>query len=122
MAGLEKNEPATGSIPASDLKKVDSTMDESDLDSSPHYELDGIHDGLQFPTEHERQTLRRVADTIPWNAYRESTISSRTHPKSATLVIAIVELAERFSFYGSSVVFVCHHRFFNGLGAHRFLD
>jgi len=53
------------------------------------YELDGIHDGLVFPTEEERMTLRRVSDFIPWNAY----------------LIAIVELAERFSFYGSSVVF-----------------
>lgn len=50
---------------------------------------DGIHDDLVFPTEEERLTLRRVADTIPWNAY----------------LIAFVELAERFSFYGSSVVF-----------------
>ena len=31
---------------------------------------DGIHDGLEFPTDEERQTLRRVSDTIPWNAYR----------------------------------------------------
>ncbi|RDB16581.1 putative peptide transporter ptr2 [Hypsizygus marmoreus] len=52
-------------------------------------ELDGIHDGLVFPTEEERVSLRRVADSVPWNAY----------------LIAIVELAERFSFYGSSVVF-----------------
>ncbi|KAK0199819.1 POT family-domain-containing protein [Desarmillaria ectypa] len=52
-------------------------------------ELDGIHDGLEFPTEEEIDTLRRVSDTIPWNAY----------------LIAIVEMAERFSFYGSTVVF-----------------
>jgi len=51
--------------------------------------VDGIHDDLEFPTDEERATLRRVADTIPWNAY----------------LIAFVELAERFSFYGSSVVF-----------------
>ncbi|KAG5638605.1 hypothetical protein H0H81_011495 [Sphagnurus paluster] len=51
--------------------------------------LDGIHDGLTFPTEEERLTLRRVPDSIPWNVY----------------LIALVELAERFSFYGSSVVF-----------------
>jgi POT family proton-dependent oligopeptide transporter len=31
---------------------------------------DGIHDGLEFPTEEEKMALRRVADTIPWNAYR----------------------------------------------------
>ncbi|KAF8870038.1 peptide transporter PTR2A [Infundibulicybe gibba] len=63
-------------------------------DASPggrdtEHELDGIHDGLEFPTEHERETLRRVPDSIPWNAY----------------LIAFVELAERFSFYGCSVVF-----------------
>ena len=28
-------------------------------------ELDGIHDGLIFPTEDERLTLRRVPDSIP---------------------------------------------------------
>jgi len=32
---------------------------------------DGIHDGLEFPTEEEKETLRRVADAIPWNAYRQ---------------------------------------------------
>lgn len=37
-----------------------------------HHEPDGIHDGLTFPTQEERETLRRVADTIPWNAYRTS--------------------------------------------------
>lgn len=52
-------------------------------------EFDGIHDGLVFPTEEERATLRRVSDAIPWNAY----------------LIALIEMAERFSFYGCSVVF-----------------
>ncbi|KAF8635253.1 hypothetical protein AX15_000479 [Amanita polypyramis BW_CC] len=63
--------------------------DSSERLGSPEYELDGIHDGLEFPTEEERTILRRVPDTIPWGAY----------------LIAIVESAERFSFYGSSVVF-----------------
>ncbi|KAJ7176328.1 peptide transporter PTR2A [Mycena crocata] len=53
------------------------------------HEIDGIHDGLVCPTEEERATLRRVGDKIPWNAY----------------LIAIVELAERFSYYGAGVVF-----------------
>lgn len=57
--------------------------------SDLEHELDGIHDGLEFPTEEEKRTLRRVADSIPWAAY----------------MIALVELAERFSFYGCSVVF-----------------
>jgi POT family proton-dependent oligopeptide transporter len=32
---------------------------------------DNIHDGLVFPTAEERATLRRVPDSIPWNAYRQ---------------------------------------------------
>ncbi|KAG5339838.1 hypothetical protein C0989_003347 [Termitomyces sp. Mn162] len=43
--------------------------------------LDGIHDALEFPTEEERETLRRVPDSLPWSAY----------------LIALIELAERFS-------------------------
>lgn len=44
--------------------------DHLESDAASH-ELDGIHDGLEFPTDEERMTLRRVPDTIPWNAYRE---------------------------------------------------
>jgi len=120
MAGLDKDD--TG-IP-SDLEKIDSATYGAHLPSAFHHELDGIHDGLDFPSEHERQTLRRVADTVPWNAYRKFTyiFPSRTHSDNVASVIAIIELAERFSFYGSSVVFVGHHNFFRGLGADCFLD
>jgi len=50
-----------------DVKKLSS----DDQIVSPFYEDDGIHDGLEFPTEEERHTLRRVSDTIPWTAYSE---------------------------------------------------
>ena len=46
---------------------------DDNIASSIDHELDGIHDGLVFPNEHERETLRRVSDTIPWNAYCKST-------------------------------------------------
>ncbi|KAI1798166.1 oligopeptide transporter [Ganoderma leucocontextum] len=61
----------------------------SPVSSSHSHELDGIHDGLEFPTEEEKKTLRRVADALPWAAY----------------LIAFCELAERFSYYGTTVVF-----------------
>ena len=80
MAGIEKDGRGIVSLPASDLKKLDSAIYESDLESSFHHELDGIHGGLGFPTEHERQTLRRIPDTLPCNAYRESTIYSLSQP------------------------------------------
>jgi POT family proton-dependent oligopeptide transporter len=43
----------------------------------------------EFPTEEELHTLRRVADHIPLKVY----------------TLAFVELCERFSYYGSTVVF-----------------
>jgi POT family proton-dependent oligopeptide transporter len=45
--------------------------------------------GEDFPTEEELHTLRRVADHIPWRVY----------------TIAFIELCERFSYYGTTVVF-----------------
>ncbi|KIM46804.1 hypothetical protein M413DRAFT_263342 [Hebeloma cylindrosporum] len=84
-SAIPKDEAALAS--AIDMKNNDSVSVEKNTEED--HELDGIHDGLEFPTEEERATLRRVPDSIPWNAY----------------LIAVVELAERFSFYGSSVVF-----------------
>ncbi|KAJ7662520.1 POT family-domain-containing protein [Mycena polygramma] len=91
MAGLQTD---VGAIAAQsealafDDKKA--LSEEKSFDShSEEHENDGVHDGLIFPTEEERLTLRRVSDKVPWNAY----------------LIASVEAAERFSFYGSSVVF-----------------
>lgn len=42
----------------------------------------------EVPTEEEYHTLRRVPDKIPWRVY----------------TIAFVELCERFSYYGTTVV------------------
>lgn len=39
--------------------------------SSHEHELDGIHDGLELPTEEEKRTLRHVSDAVPWSAYCE---------------------------------------------------
>jgi POT family proton-dependent oligopeptide transporter len=54
-------------------KKLSGSMDADYLDS----DVDSIHEGLQFPTAEEMLSLRRVSDTIPWNAYREY-VSLRT--------------------------------------------
>ncbi|KAF7329107.1 Peptide transporter PTR2A [Mycena kentingensis (nom. inval.)] len=90
MAGLQTD--GTAPIAAlSHVAAIEKRDSYSDTVQSPKgetfHEPDGIHDGLIFPTEVERNTLRRVSDSIPWNAY----------------LIATVELAERFSFYGCSV-------------------
>ena len=44
--------------------------------------------GEDFPTEEEIATLHRISDKIPWKAY----------------TVAFVELCERFSYYGTTVV------------------
>ncbi|KAJ6479566.1 peptide transporter PTR2A [Mycena sanguinolenta] len=70
--------------------------------SSKLYPIDGIHDGLVCPTEEELATLRHVGDAIPWNAY----------------LIAVVELAERFSYYGAGVVFTNFIQYPLPVGSH----
>ncbi|KAF7369698.1 putative peptide transporter ptr2 [Mycena venus] len=92
MAGLQPVDVDAFAAQSEVLKHNEKTFkasDEKSFTDSAVEADDGIHDGLVFPTDEERQTLRRVSDTVPWNAY----------------LIAMVEAAERFSFYGSSVVF-----------------
>ena len=33
-------------------------------------DIDGVHVGLEFPSEKDLVTLRRVSDDIPWSAFR----------------------------------------------------
>ncbi len=61
-------------------KKLDRSEDHVVSSAASHeHELDGIHDGLEFPSDDERYTLRRVADAVPWNAYCESHQSLFAH-------------------------------------------
>ncbi len=55
------------------------------------YDYDSEGDQGEYPTEEELHSLRRVADKIPWRVY----------------TLAFVELVERFSYYGSTVVCKC---------------
>lgn len=72
MSGIQHDDGALVAISEVKHAHVDEKRDvESRSTSDSEPELDGIHDGLEFPTEEEKLTLRRVADTIPWNAYRE---------------------------------------------------
>jgi proton-dependent oligopeptide transporter, POT family len=46
------------------------------------------------PTDEERQTLRKVADKLPWSAF----------------LVALVELCERFAYYGLTGPFQVRER------------
>ncbi|KAI0764944.1 oligopeptide transporter [Fomes fomentarius] len=90
MAGLDADKDIIAGL--AEAKRHELELEKrgiSPVESAHEQELDGIHDGLEFPTEEEKRTLRRVSDNIPWSAY----------------LIATCELAERFSYYGSTVVF-----------------
>jgi len=57
-------------------------------EQAAYFDYESGPDG-PIPTEEELHTLRRVSDKIPWGVY----------------TIAFVELCERFSYYGTTVVF-----------------
>ena len=76
MAGLQVDDAAIAAYAEAERNNYISEKkfhDSSDqvISSAASQELDGIHDGLEFPTDEERDTLPRVADRVPWNAYRE---------------------------------------------------
>ena len=55
--------------------------------SATQFDADGEY---EIPTEEDKLNLRRVSGQIPWSAY----------------TVAFVELCERFSYYGTTAVFV----------------
>lgn len=84
-------------------KKLSADDVESEIAS---HELDGIHDGLEFPTDEERATLRRVPDTIPWNAYREFPTESQDPSSVALIVCLSFQLSPSWSFANDSPTMV----------------
>lgn len=91
MAGLGENPVALAEVQPHEKLAYDRTLQKKGtISDETSDKADSIHEGLEFPTEEELITLRRVSDTIPWTAY----------------MIAVVELAERFSYYGANAVFV----------------
>ena len=70
MAGLQADNDILAGL--AEAKRDELELEKKGISpaSSTHEpELDGVHDGLEFPTEEEKSTLRRVSDTIPWSAY-----------------------------------------------------
>ncbi|TDL26999.1 PTR2-domain-containing protein [Rickenella mellea] len=91
MAGLQTDDAVVAGLAEAkhDEFLYEKKLGHSDVASTDGSIHDGVHDGLELPTEDEKATLRRVPDKIPWNAY----------------TVAFIELAERFSYYGTTVVF-----------------
>lgn len=92
MAGLQTDDAVIGGLAHATKDEYEYEKKhvgaDSDIADSLHH-TDGPSPDGAHPTEEERIQLRRVPDSIPWAAY----------------LIAFIELAERFSYYGSTVVF-----------------
>lgn len=61
MADIFKQQSQIG-----ELEEKRSTLSHQ---TSDEQELNHLYDGLEFPTDEEKAVLRRVSDTIPWNAF-----------------------------------------------------
>jgi hypothetical protein len=71
-----------GDLPPAE-SRTNALQDPDDFEFDPAAEVRDAS-ALQYPTDIELKTLKRVADELPWSAF----------------LIAIVELCERFAFYG----------------------
>lgn len=66
---------------------MDNTIMEQFHDKEKGDDLQGTDsDDTGTPTKEEKQTLRKVPDKLPWSAF----------------LVALVELCERFAYYGLS--------------------
>ncbi|KAJ5129149.1 Major facilitator superfamily domain general substrate transporter [Penicillium bovifimosum] len=83
LAEVAKSHAATHDIGLDE--KLDPVTVTSGTDGSYDEALDRV-----YPTDEELNTLRRISDKVPWSAY----------------TVAFVELCERFSYYGTTAVFV----------------
>lgn len=97
--GLDLAEVAKSNVPqVLDVPAAQGLIDEKNektlvIDDNPVHSSDGSirgPEGEEYPTAEEIETLRRVCGVVPWSAY----------------TIAFVELCERFSYYGTTAVFV----------------
>ncbi|KAL5526292.1 hypothetical protein ACEPAF_8015 [Sanghuangporus sanghuang] len=89
MAAYPADDAALAGLSEANRAEIDSEKTPStesiNQPSLAHHHVDGT----EIPTEEDMVSLRRIPDTLPFRAY----------------MIAYVELAERFSYYGSTVVF-----------------
>jgi proton-dependent oligopeptide transporter, POT family len=79
--------PPLGTV--DELKAGKGSIDVTNARDSSHGDDGLLDDDYPMPTEEELRTLRRVSGKINWAAYS----------------VAICELGERFSYYGSSILY-----------------
>lgn len=69
MAAVELDRSAPAGLAEDDQQlSLAATLEKKDLVPMDDDD-DSVHEGLEFPTEEELVTLRRVSDALPWTAY-----------------------------------------------------
>lgn len=79
-------EPQTHKDLAGGDEPVPATKSEYGVETIAASDADTVTPDGDEPTEHELKTLRKVSDNLPWSAF----------------LVAVVELCERFTYYGLS--------------------
>ncbi len=82
---------------AGGTETVDAMKQECYADDRGHGHEIADDDDADTPTEEDRQTLRKVADKLPYS----------------TFLVALVELCERFAYYGMSGPFQVRAQFYH---------
>lgn len=89
VEGLHHSSKISSDEKSSDAKKEKASED-GQIVETVHHENEEEDDGLDYNvTDEDRVNLRRIPAPIPWTAF----------------LIAICELSERFSYYGTTQVF-----------------
>lgn len=71
MAGLELDRDIPAALAEDDRRlSLAASLEKKDL-MPVDDDDDSAHEGLEFPSEEELATLRRVSDALPWTAYSE---------------------------------------------------
>ena len=91
QATVDAAELAKGLAPATLTPPIEKQIELGTVKRDSVVESSIDDDNHDLPTEEELHTLRRVTGKVPWTAY----------------TVALIEMFERFSYYGTTVVCKC---------------
>lgn len=88
VAEVAKSHAVSHDVAVSEKHDQEMTIEPAPVQSASVHDEDDVALQKIYPTDEEMKTLRRVAGKLPW----------------LTFTVAVVELCERFSYYGTTAV------------------
>jgi hypothetical protein len=104
---MDDSATATAILTDSKHNEVKVLDEKEHISPSVSNSLEDDEPDLEFPTEEERETLRRVADTVPWNAYRERATFLLYHSVELDLIYSNCNRRIGGTILGKSQYFRC---------------